>query len=88
MFLRQNSRRVTICWIDMLDLWGKMESCANFCWSVWMEGSAGTEVKRALTSNDVITSPGYNLLEWICWTKCCVFFRWWGDWPIWLATTS
>ena len=45
-----------------------------------MEGSTGTEVKRALTSNDVITSPGSNLLEWICWTKCCVFLRWWGNW--------
>ena len=46
-----------------------------------MEGSTGTEVKRALTSKDVITSPGSNLLEWICWTKCCVFLRWWVDWP-------
>ena len=46
-----------------------------------MEGSTGTEVKRGLTSKDVITSPGSNLLEWICWTKCCVFLRQWGDWP-------
>ena len=46
-----------------------------------MEGSTGTEVKRALTSKDVITSPGLNLLERICWTKYCVFLRWWGDWP-------
>ena len=45
-----------------------------------MEGSTGIEVKRALTSKDVITSPGSELLEWICWTKCCVFLRWWGDW--------
>ena len=42
-------RRVTICWMDMLDLCGKVESCANFCWTIWMEGSTGTEVKRALT---------------------------------------
>ena len=28
-----------------------------------MEESTGTVVKRALTSNDVITSPGSNLLE-------------------------
>ena len=29
--LRQNSRRVTICWMDMLDLCGRVRSCANFC---------------------------------------------------------
>ena len=75
MFLGQNSKRVTICGMDMLDLWGKVESCANFCWTMWMEGSTGTEVNRALTSKDVITSPGSNLLEWICWTKCWVFLR-------------
>ena len=34
---------MTICWIDMLDVWGKVETCANFCWSIWMEGSTGTE---------------------------------------------
>ena len=46
-----------------------------------MEGSTGTEVKRALTSKNVITSPGSSLLLWICWIKCCVFLRWWEDWP-------
>ena len=66
--------------MDMLGLWGKVESCANFCLTMWMERPAGTEVKRALSSNDVITSPGSNLLEWICWTKCVVL-GWWGDWP-------
>ena len=29
--LRQISRRVTICWMDMLDLCGKVESRANLC---------------------------------------------------------
>ena len=74
-FLGQTSRWVTLCWMDMLDLCGKVESCANFCWTIWMDGSTGTEVKRVLTWNDVITSPDSNLLEWICWTKCCVFLR-------------
>ena len=80
MFLCKNSRRVTICWMDILDLWGKVESCANVCWTIWMEGASDTEVKRNSTSNDVITSLGFNLLEWICWTKCCVSFSWWGYW--------
>ena len=47
----------------MLDLCGKVGSCAKFCWNMWIEGSTGTEVKRALTSKDIITSPGSNLLE-------------------------
>ena len=67
MFLMQNSRRVTICFMDMLDLCGRVGFCANFCWTMWMEGSTGTEVNRALTSNDVITSPvptfGVDLLD-------------------------
>ena len=61
MFLRQNSRRVTICGMEKLDLRGKVESCANFCWTIWMKRSTGTEVNRALTSKDIITSPGSNL---------------------------
>ena len=81
MLLRQNSRRVTISGMDMLDIWGKVESCANFCWTIWRGGSTGTERNRALTSKDVITSPGSNLLECISWTKCWVFLKWWGDWP-------
>ena len=42
--------------------------------------STGTEVKRALTSYDVITSPGSSLLFWICLIKC-VFLMWLRDWP-------
>ena len=80
MFLRQNSRRVTICWMGMLVICGRVGSCANLCWTIWMEGSTGTEMKRALTSKDVITSPGSSLLVWICWTKCCAF-EVVGDWP-------
>ena len=38
-------KKVTICWMDMLDLWGKVESCANLCWTIWMEGSTGTAEK-------------------------------------------
>ena len=49
-FLRQYSRSVTICCMDMLVLCGSSESCCNFCLTMSMEGSMGTEVKRALTS--------------------------------------
>ena len=38
-----------------------------------MEGSTGTDVKRAFTSNDVMVSPGSSLTYLMCSTKCCVF---------------
>ena len=40
-----------------------------------MDGAVGTEVKRALTSKEVITSPGSSLLPCSCWMKCCVFYK-------------
>ena len=46
--LRQNSRSLTICCMDMLVLCGSSGSCCNFCLTMLMEGSTGTEVKRAL----------------------------------------
>ena len=58
MFLRQNSRSVTICCMYMLVLMGSVGSWCNFCLTVLTEGSTGTEVKRALMSYDVITSHG------------------------------
>ena len=67
--------------MEMLVLCGRIGSHANLCCTVRMEGSTGTEVKRALTSKDVITSRGSSLLLWISWTKCCASLRWWGDWP-------
>ena len=57
MFLRQNSGNVMCC-MDMMVLWGNVGSGSNFCFTILMEGSTGTEVKRVLTSHDVITSPG------------------------------
>ena len=60
---------------DMLVLCCRVGSCANFCCTMRMEGSTGTEMKRALTQKDVVTSPGSSLLLWICWTRCCVFLR-------------
>ena len=35
--------------------WGSGGSWGNFCLTMMIEGSTGTEVKRALTSYDVIT---------------------------------
>ena len=81
MFLRQNSSSVMMFWMVMLVLWFIVGSCVNFCCTMCREGSIGTEVKRALTSEEVITSPGSSLAFWICWTKCSAFMRWWGDWP-------
>ena len=28
---KQNSSNMTICWMDMLILWGNVGSCCNFC---------------------------------------------------------
>ena len=79
MFLRQNSRSVTICWMDMLVFWGSVWSWCNFCLTMLIEGSRGIEVKRVLTSYDVITSPGSSYTFWMCCTKCWVFLRWCGE---------
>ena len=68
-------------WMDMLVLWCSVESCVNFCCIMCMEGSTGTEVKRALTSFEIISSPGSSLAFCMCWTECCVFLRCGGDWP-------
>ena len=43
-----------------------------------MEGATGTDVNKALTSKEVMTSPGCSLFPCNCWMKCCVFIRWWG----------
>ena len=43
-------RKVTICWIDIWVLCGSVGSCESFCCTMLIEGSTGTEVKRALTS--------------------------------------
>ena len=73
----------------MLVLWCKGLSCESLCLTICMDGSTGTDVNRALTSNDVITSPSSSFLGG-CWTKWCVFLRWWGDWPtrVWWCTLA
>ena len=50
MFLMQNSKSVTIYGIDMLVLCERSGPCCNFCFTMLMEGSIGTELKRALTT--------------------------------------
>ena len=78
MLVRQNSSRVMIHCIDMLVLCGSVGSCCNFCLTICMDGATVFEVKRALTSKYVITSPGSSLLPGNCWMKCWVFLSWWG----------
>ena len=65
----------------MLVLCVKVGSCCKFCLTIWIDGATGTDVKRALTSKEVMISPVSMLLPCICWIKCCVLLRWWGDWP-------
>ena len=60
---------VTICCIDMLVLWESVRSWCNFCLTKLIEGSTGIEVKRALTSYNVITSPGSSFTSWMCCMK-------------------
>ena len=81
MLVRQNSSRVVICGMDMLVLCGRVLSCCNLCLTICMAGWTGTEVNKAFTSKEVMTSPDSNFLPWSCWMKCCVFLRWCGDWP-------
>ena len=81
MWVRQNFSREVICGIDMAVLCGREVSCCNLCLTICMEGWTGTEVKSALTSKDVMTSPGCSFLSCICWMKCWVFLRWCGDLP-------
>ena len=69
MFLRKNSSRVIMFWMDMFVLWHSVGSCSNICCTMCMEGSTGMEVKKALTSYDVITSPGSSLAFCMCWTN-------------------
>ena len=52
--------------IDMAVLCGRVLSCCSLFLTMWMAGWTGTEVKRALTSNEVMLSPGCNLLPCIC----------------------
>ena len=51
-----------ICCMDMLVLCGSVEPCYNFSLTICMDGVTGTKVKRALTSKEVMTSPGSSLL--------------------------
>ena len=62
MLVRKNSSRVVICGMDILVLCGNVESCCSLCLTIWMDGANGTDVKRALTSKEVMTSPGSSLL--------------------------
>ena len=78
--MRQNSNKEVIWVMDMEVLCGSVLSCCNLCLTICMAGWTGTEVNRALTSNEVMLSPVSNFLSCICWMKCWVFFRWCGDW--------
>ena len=48
-------------------MWGPV---VFFCLTICIEGSTGTEVKRALKSYDAMTSPGSSLAFCMCCTKC------------------
>ena len=57
----QECLTICLCCMDMLVLCESSASCCNFCLTMLMEGFMGTEVKRALTSSGVITSPSFQL---------------------------
>ena len=67
--------------IDMEVICGRVVSYCSLSLTIWMDGCTGTEVKRALTSYEVMICPVSNLLPCSCCMKCWVFLRWWGDWP-------
>ena len=64
-----------ICGVEMLVLCGSVVSCDNLCCAIWIEGSTGTDVKRAFTSSDVMVSPGSSLTCLMCSTNCCVLLN-------------
>ena len=66
MLVRQNSSREVICGIDMLVLCGRVLSCCSLCLTNCMAGWTGTEVNKAFTLKEVMTSPGSNFLPWSC----------------------
>ena len=66
MFLSQNSSNMMMFWMDMLVLWCSMGSCVNICCTMCMEGSTTTEVKMALISYQVLTSPSLSLAFCMC----------------------
>ena len=78
MLVRHNSSRVMTCCIDILVLCGSVGSSCNFCFTICMDGVTGTDVKKALTSKEVMASPGSSLLLCNCWMECWEFLRWWG----------
>ena len=47
--------------MDMEVLCGSVLSCCSLCLTIWMAGCTGTEVKRALTSYEVMICPASNL---------------------------
>ena len=68
--MRQNSNKEVIWVMDMEVLCGSVLSCCNLCLTICMVGCTGTDVNRALTSNEVMLSPVSNFLPCICWMKC------------------
>ena len=56
--------------MDIAVLCGRVLSCCNLLLTIWMAGWTGTEVNRALTSKEVMLSPGCKLFLCICWMKC------------------
>ena len=66
MWVRQNSSRDVIWAMDMEVLCGSVVSCCSLCLTIWMDGCTGTDVKRALTSYEVMISPASNFLPWSC----------------------
>ena len=75
MLVRQNSSREVICSMDMLVLCGSVMSCCNLCLTIWIAGRTGTDVNKAFTSKEVMTSPGSNFLPCSFCIKCWVFLR-------------
>ena len=78
-FVRQNSSREVICGIDMLVLCGRVLSSCNLSLTICMVGWTETEVNKAFTSKEVMTSPGSNFFTMELLNKVsCVFEMVWG----------
>ena len=47
---------VWTCWV----LCGRVLSCCSLCFTICTDGCTGTDVKRAFTSKEVMTSPWFQ----------------------------
>ena len=78
-FFKQNSSNMMICCTDMDVLCCNSLSFSRCCLIVFMAGSMGTDVNRALTSYEMMHSSGSSFMVFICSANS------WVLWTLWMV---